>query len=54
MMCKESKGFWLEQDPSEEHKKLRSERCMRLSASMMAKTVELLNEYFRNGIKEEE
>ena len=54
MMCKESKGFWLAQDPSEEHKKLRSERCMRLSASMMAKTVELLNEYFSSGINEEE
>jgi len=54
LMCAESKGTWLAQDPSEAHKKLRSERCTRLTASMMAKTVELLNEYFKNGVKEEE
>lgn len=46
LMCADSKGAWLAADDSPEHKKLRQERCIRLTASVMRKTVELLNAYF--------
>lgn len=46
MMCADSKGTWLAVDESQEHKQLRQERCIRLTATVIAKAVELLNEYF--------
>ena len=46
LQCADSKGKWLAADPSQEHKQLRQERCIRLTASVIKKAVELLNEYF--------
>ncbi|MDO4574569.1 MAG: C-GCAxxG-C-C family protein [Planctomycetia bacterium] len=47
--CAENKGAWLAKDPSEAHKQLRQERCMRVTASVIAKAVEMLNEKFKNA-----
>ena len=46
ILCHDSKGAWLAKDESEEHKKLRTERCKRYSGSIAAYSVQLLNEYF--------
>ena len=46
IMCGESKGTWLAVDDSLEHKQLRQERCIRLTATVIGKAVELLNAYF--------
>lgn len=52
ILCHDSKGAWLAKDESEEHKKLRTERCKRYSGSIAAFTVETLNEYFEKKKQE--
>ncbi len=54
LMCADSKGTWLAVDESQEHKQLRQERCMRLTGSIMGKTIEILNEYFAENASSDE
>lgn len=49
VICKENTTAWLAKDPSDEHKKLRSERCMRYTASVLTFAIETLNEFFKEN-----
>ena len=46
ILCKDSVGTWLAQSDAPEHKQLRSERCKRLTGSVLIYAIQLLNEFF--------
>lgn len=46
VLCKDSVGAWLALSDDPEHKQLRSERCKRLTSSVLIYTIQLLNEFF--------
>ena len=52
VLCKESVGAWLALSDEPEHKQLRSERCKRLTSSVLVYTIQLLNEFFAQTDKD--